>query len=161
MQRDIDLLLSILPSRRHGSPGRPEFNVQWVGHPLLDKIRRAEDVERTRLHALLAGSRKRRSRRIFLTWWEAALIMGRKKPGLKFILLSRMRRSRNSPSTCWASFPPRFRLRIQHRLFDFYLSRCSLAVSHRERPRSNVRLFGIPQIVVYRVHPLTYAVDAS
>src|SRR5271154_3807302 len=45
MQRDIDLLLSILPFEKDWyAKAAPNFNVRWVGHPVLDRIRMVEDV---------------------------------------------------------------------------------------------------------------------
>src|ERR1700733_3851736 len=39
MQRDIDLMLTILPFEKAWyARAAPSFNVQWVGHPVLDRI---------------------------------------------------------------------------------------------------------------------------
>ena len=48
MQRDIDLLLTILPFEKAWfAKVAPKFNVQWVGHPVLDRIRKVEVAEAT------------------------------------------------------------------------------------------------------------------
>jgi lipid-A-disaccharide synthase len=60
MQRDIDLLLSILPFEKSWyAKTAPKFNVQWVGHPLLDRSRKLEGAEpNPDCIALLPGSRR-------------------------------------------------------------------------------------------------------
>src|SRR5271170_1270370 len=90
IQRDIDLLLSILPFEKAWfAKVAPKFNVQWVGHPLLDRIRKVEIVEPNPDYvALLPGSRKTEIETHLPVFWETARIMGRNKPGLKFVLLS-------------------------------------------------------------------------
>src|SRR5271170_4444844 len=90
MQRDIDLLLAILPFEKAWfAKVAPNFNVQWVGHPVLDRMRMAEVVEpNPNFVALLPGSRKTEVEKHLPVLWDAALLMGRNHPGLKFILLS-------------------------------------------------------------------------
>ncbi len=90
MQRDIDLLLAILPFEKAWyAKAAPNFNVQWVGHPVLDRIRRVETVEpNPNFVALLPGSRKTEIEKHLPVLWEAAHLMGRNRPGLKFILLA-------------------------------------------------------------------------
>src|SRR5271170_2562235 len=60
MQRDIDLMLAILPFEKAWyAKAAPNFNVQWVGHPVLDRIRRVETGEPNHnFIALLPGSRR-------------------------------------------------------------------------------------------------------
>ena len=60
MQRNIDLLLSILPFEKAWyAKAAPNFNVQWVGHPVLDRIRKVEEIEpHPNWVALLPGSRR-------------------------------------------------------------------------------------------------------
>src|SRR5271170_3210979 len=79
MQRDIDLLLSILPFEQAWyAKAAPKFNVQWVGHPVLDRIRRIEIGEPNPNYvALLPGSRRTEVEKHLPVMWEAARLMGR------------------------------------------------------------------------------------
>src|SRR5271156_1011827 len=46
IQRDIDLLLSILPFEKDWyAKAAPGFRVEWVGHPALDRIRKTDLAE--------------------------------------------------------------------------------------------------------------------
>jgi lipid-A-disaccharide synthase len=161
MQRDIDLLLAILPFEKDWyAQSAPGFNVEWVGHPVLDRMHKSEEVEpNPNFVALLPGSRRTEVEKHLPVLWESAIIMGRQKPGLKFILLS--------PNEAMQKYSLQLLRKMPAATFDFdhkvgyaisHLSRCSLAIVASGTASLECALVGIPQVVVYRVHPLTYAV---
>jgi len=161
MKRDIDLLLAILPFEKAWyARTAPTLNVQWVGHPMLDRIQKIETIEpNPNCIALLPGSRKTEVGAHLPILWEAALLMGRQKPGLKFVLLS--------PNEEIQKFSLEVLSRFSAPNFDFeynigyavsHLSRCALALVASGTASLECALVGIPQLVVYQVHPLTYAV---
>ncbi|MCE0523036.1 MAG: lipid-A-disaccharide synthase [Methylacidiphilales bacterium] len=161
MQRDIDLLLAILPFEKAWfAKVAPKFNVQWVGHPVLDRIRKVEVVEpNPSFVALLPGSRKTEIAAHLPVLWDAALLMSRQRPDLKFILLS--------PNETIQKFSLELLAKLPAANFNFeynvgyaisHLSRCALALVASGTASLECALVGVPQIVVYRVHPLTYAV---
>jgi lipid-A-disaccharide synthase len=161
MQRDIDLLLAILPFEKAWfAKTAPRLNVQWVGHPMLDRIRKIEEIEpNPNCIALLPGSRKTEVGAHLPVLWEAARLMGARKPGLKFILLSPNEESQKHALGIIARFP------AQNFTFEYnigyavsHLSRCSLAIVASGTASLECALVGIPQLVVYQVHPLTYEV---
>ena len=161
MQRDIDLLLTILPFEKAWfARVAPKFNVQWVGHPVLDRIRKVEVAEpNPNFVALLPGSRKTEVEAHLPVLWEAALLMGRNKPGLKFILLSPNEAIQKYSLEMLAKFPaPNFNFEYNVGYAISHLSRCALALVASGTASLECALVGIPQIVVYRVHRLTYAV---
>ncbi len=161
MQRDIDLLLSILPFEKPWfAKMAPKLNVQWVGHPLLDRIRKLEAVEpNPDCVALLPGSRRTEVEAHLPPLWEAARIMARNKPGLKFILLSPNETIQKYALDMLARFPaPNFAFEYNIGYAISHLSRCELALVASGTASLECALVGIPQIVVYRVHPLTFAV---
>ncbi len=161
MQRDLDLLLAILPFEKTWfGKVAPKFNVQWVGHPLLDRIRQVESAEPSPdTIALLPGSRKTEIEAHLPALWEAARIMGRNRPGLKFILLSPNEMIQKFALEMLAKFPaPNFQFEYNIGYAISHLSRCALALVASGTASLECALVGIPQIVVYRVHPLTYAV---
>jgi lipid-A-disaccharide synthase len=161
MQRDLDLLLSILPFEKAWfAEAAPNLNVQWVGHPVLDRIRQAEGNEpHPNWIALLPGSRRTEVEAHLPDLWEAARIMGRDKPDLKFILLSPSEASQKHALEIIAGLPaPNFTFEYNIGYAISHLSRCALALVASGTASLECAVVGIPQIVVYRVHPLTYFV---
>jgi len=161
MQRDLDLLLSILPFEKAWfEQAAPKLQVQWVGHPVLDRIRPAEGVEpNPNWVALLPGSRKTEVEAHLPDLWEAARIMGRQKPDLKFILLSPNETIQKLGLELISKFPaPNFAFEYNIGYAISHLSRCALALVASGTASLECAVVGIPQIVVYRVHPLTYEV---
>jgi lipid-A-disaccharide synthase len=161
MQRDIDLLLAILPFEKDWyAKAAPGFNVEWVGHPVLDRIRKVEVVEpNPNFVALLPGSRRTEVEKHLPVLWEAALLMGRHRSGLKFILLSPNEAIQKFSLQVLAKFPaPNFTFEYNIGYAISHLSRCALAIVASGTASLECALVGIPQVVVYRVHPLTYAV---
>jgi lipid-A-disaccharide synthase len=161
MQRDLDLLLSILPfEKKWYAEKAPKLNVQWIGHPLLDRIHKIEAVEpHPDWIALLPGSRKTEVESHLPVLWESARIMARNKPGLKFILLSPNEAIQKFSLDMLARFPaPNFSFEYNIGYAISHLSRCSLALVASGTASLECGLVGIPQIVIYKVHPLTFAV---
>ena len=161
MQRDIDLLLSILPFEKAWfARVAPKFNVQWVGHHVLDRIRKVEVAQpNPNFVALLPGSRRTEVEKHLPELWNAALIMGRNRSDLKFILLSPNESIQKFSLQMLGKFPaPNFAFEYNVGYAISHLSRCALAIVASGTASLECALVGIPQIVVYRVHPLTYAV---
>jgi lipid-A-disaccharide synthase len=161
MQRDIDLLLAILPfEKKWFAEKAPRLNVQWVGHPLLDRIRKIEEIEpNPHCIALLPGSRKTEVGKHLPVLWEAARLMGAKKPELKFVLLSPNEEIQKYSLEIISRFPaPNFAFEYNIGYAVSHLSRCALAIVASGTASLECALVGIPQLVVYQVHPLTYAV---
>jgi lipid-A-disaccharide synthase len=161
MQRDIDLMLSILPFEKAWyHQVAPKFNVEWVGHPVLDRIRKNDAVEANpNFVALLPGSRKTEVDKHLPVLWESARTMGREKSGLKFILLSPNETMQKHSLEMLARMPaPNFTFEYNVGYAISHLSRCALAIVASGTASLECALVGIPQVVVYRVHPLTYAV---
>ena len=159
MQRDIDLLLAILPFEKAWyAHVAPKFRVEWVGHPLLDRIRPNAAAEpNPNVIALLPGSRRTEIETLLPVLWETAHLMARQRSGLKFILLSpnetmqkfALELIERQPATNFA-FECNIGYAVSH------LSRSALALVASGTASLECALVGVPQIVVYRVHPLTY-----
>ncbi len=161
IQRDINLLLSILPFEKDWyAKAAPGFRVEWVGHPALDRIRKMEFAEANpNFVALLPGSRRTEVEKHLPVLWDAALIMGRNQPGLKFVLLSPNEAIQKYSLGLVSRLPaPNFAFEYNVGYAVSHLSRCSLALVASGTASLECALVGIPQVVVYRVHPLTYAV---
>ena len=161
MQRDLDLLLTILPFEKNWfAKAAPKFNVQWVGHPVLDRIRKVDvETPNPNFVALLPGSRRTEVESHLPVLWDAAQIMSRLGGGLKFILLSPNEAIQKYSLQMLAKFAaPNFTFEYNVGYAISHLSRCALALVASGTASLECALVGIPQIVVYRVHPLTYAV---
>ena len=161
MSRTVDLLLSILPFEKDWFARQsPEFNVQWVGHPALDRIQPvAETLANPNWVALLPGSRRMEITALLPELWATAQLMGRERKGLKFLLLSPNEEMQRFTRELIAKLPPPnfdFELNVGYAIS--HLSRCSLALVASGTASLECALVGLPQIVVYKVHPLTYAV---
>ena len=161
ISKNIDLLLSILPFEKDWFARRaPSFKVKWVGHPVLDRIRHASDaVPNPDCIALLPGSRRTEIAELLPELWETARLMARERKNLRFVLLS--------PNEDMQNFALELIAKLPSASFSFenyvgyaisHLSRCALAIVASGTASLECALVGLPQIVVYRVHPLTYAV---
>jgi len=94
--RDVNLLLSILPFESAWYEARGISHVEFVGHPLTDKVRprygRAEFCARYNLDpsrpviALLPGSRRKELQRILPPMLDAAHIVLRARPEAQFVV---------------------------------------------------------------------------
>jgi lipid-A-disaccharide synthase len=161
MQRDIDLLISILPFEKAWfARVAPDFKVQWVGHPALDRIRKIEAAEPNPNYiALLPGSRRTEIEKHLPVLWSAAALMAKQHPGLRFILLSPNEDVQHYSTDLLAKLPPAsfdFELNVGYAIS--HLSRCGLAIVASGTASLECALVGIPQVVIYRVNPLTFAV---
>ena len=161
MEKCIDLLLVILPFEKEWfGRAAPDLKVAWVGHPLLDRIKRIETVEPNPKHvALLPGSRRAEIEMHLPVLWEAARIMSIRRPGLKFVLLAPNEAVLKISLTLMARLPaPNFTIEYNVGYAVSHLSRCALALVASGTASLECAVVGIPQIVIYRVDPLTYAV---
>lgn len=161
MSRSVDLLLSILPFEKDWfARAAPNFNVQWVGHPAFDRIHKVESVAANPdCVALLPGSRKTEIAAHLPELWETARLVSAQRKGLKFILICPNEEMQKFSLELIAKYPPAnfaFESNIGYALS--HLSRCSLAIVASGTASLECALVGLPQIVIYRVHPLTYAV---
>jgi lipid-A-disaccharide synthase len=97
IQRDVDLMLSILPFEKEWYAARGITNVEYVGHPLTGEVRpqcdRAEFCRRNNLDAarpvvaLLPGSRHKEVFRILPPMLDAAGVIQRERPEVQFVIV--------------------------------------------------------------------------
>jgi len=97
IQRDVDLLLSILPFEKEWYAERGVDHVEFVGHPLAGEVRarfdRAEFCRQTKLDpalpiiSLLPGSRRKEVERILPPMLEAAALISSHRPEVQFVVV--------------------------------------------------------------------------
>ena len=97
IQRDVDLLISILPFEQDWYADRGIDQVEYVGHPLAGEVHarfdRAEFCRQTKLDpklpivSLLPGSRRREVERILPPMREAAALISARQPEVQFVVV--------------------------------------------------------------------------
>jgi lipid-A-disaccharide synthase len=97
IQRDVDLLLSILPFEKDWYAARGVTHVEYVGHPLTGEIRaegeRSDFFQRNDLDpakplvALLPGSRHKEVVRILPPMLDAVALMRQERPDVQFVIV--------------------------------------------------------------------------
>ena len=97
IQRDVDLLLSILPFEKDWYAERGIEHVEYVGHPLAGQVHsradRAEFCRQFNLNprwpiiALLPGSRRKEVERILPPMLEAAALISARRPEVQFVVV--------------------------------------------------------------------------
>jgi lipid-A-disaccharide synthase len=97
IERDVDLLLSILPFEQEWYAERGIDHVEYVGHPLAGEVHaasdRAEFCRQTKLDpklpiiSLLPGSRPRELERILPPMLEAAALISARRPEVQFVVV--------------------------------------------------------------------------
>ncbi len=161
MKRTIDLVLSIFPFETEwyekNAPGLP---VHYVGHPKLDLLLpdALGQTEEGRI-ALMPGSRTVEIKRHLPVLWEAARIMAERKPNLKFMLIS-PNAEREREAVEWIERYGRtgFHYETCHNYQLTHLNRCQLALVKSGTGSLDCAFARVPQIVLYKVNPLTFAV---
>lgn len=97
IERDVDLLLSILPFEQDWYADRGIDHVEYVGHPLAGEVRthrdRAEFCREWKLDprlpiiSLLPGSRRKEVERILPPMLEAAALISAQRPKIQFVVV--------------------------------------------------------------------------
>jgi lipid-A-disaccharide synthase len=167
--RRIDHMAVILPFeeafyRRHNIPAT------FVGHPLMDGVpgdalndpealkpeEYARRLDNTPVIGLLPGSREGEVERLLPVMLDAAEILTRRHPGMRFLL---SRSSSVSPAQLSAIISAgRRRLDLEvvsGGLEDVYL-RSTLVVAASGTVTLETAIAGIPMVVIYKVSPVSY-----
>lgn len=97
IQRNVDLLLSILPFEQEWYAERGIDQVEFVGHPLAGEVHartdRAEFCRQTKLDpklpiiSMLPGSRRKEVERILPPMLEAAALISVRRPDVQFVVV--------------------------------------------------------------------------
>jgi len=97
IERNVDLLLSILPFEKDWYADRGIDQVEYVGHPLAGEVRarydRAEFCRQMKLDprlpiiSLLPGSRRKEVERILPPMLEAAALISARQPEIQFVVV--------------------------------------------------------------------------
>lgn len=158
-----DLLLAIFPEEERYFKAKGA-NVTLVGHPLVDRMKTAPSREQARVKlgiedsqmaiALLPASRPQELKYLMPVMFEAAKAIQNKLPDVHFWI----------PLSLEA-----YRLRIEQAIKDYglqatlvtdktkeVLAAADLAIAKSGTVNLELALLNVPQVVIYRVSPITY-----
>lgn len=167
--RNVDLLLSIFPFEKEWYAHRaPDFHVEYVGHPLVDRYPRTQhtsEPDQTNQHnlsqggpskrwqiLLLPGSRIRELNKHLPPMFEAARILARTMPVDFHMVLS-------SPELVALSrqhIPSEISLTLHHGGLARCLETSDLAIASSGTVTMECAYFRVPTIVIYKTSPATY-----
>jgi lipid-A-disaccharide synthase len=170
MQRNIDLLLSILPFEAAWFARRHMTQVEYVGNPLAGKVHgryereefcRLNDLDAARpIVALLPGSRRSELGHILPPMLDAASVITRNHPEVQFTLVIAPNRSKAEAKEILAKqpgnteLPPTLRI-IEQQTREALLASDAAAIASGTATLE-AALLGTPMVIVYRESALNW-----
>ncbi|MEM9272048.1 MAG: lipid-A-disaccharide synthase [Cyanobacteria bacterium P01_F01_bin.143] len=158
----VDRILAIFPeeAKYYGSKG---VDVTWVGHPLLDRINATGKREQARLAlgidpgqtiiTLLPASRRQEIAQMLPLICEAAQLIQRKIPDVRFLMPISLAIYRNAIQEAIAKYNLPATI-MEGKTLDA-IAAADLAITKSGTVNLEIALLNIPQVVFYRVHPVT------
>jgi lipid-A-disaccharide synthase len=161
IERDVDLLLSILPFEKDWYAARGVTQVEYVGHPLTGEVRAAFDrAEFCRRHqldpsqpliALLPGSRHKEVVRILPPMLDAIEPVLREFPKAQFVLVVAPNRNPEEAKQIVAAHTlPADVVRIVHHETREALAAADAAAVASGTATLEAALLGTPMVIVYK-----------
>ncbi len=160
--RVVDKLLAIFPEEAKYFASK-NINVTWVGHPLLDRMQQAPDKNQARLNldldpkakivTLLPASRQQEIKYLLPVMCQAANQIWQQLPEVKFLIPISLANYRSAISAAVEKYNLPATI-IEGNTLDAIAS-ADLAITKSGTVNLEIALLNIPQVVVYRVHPLT------
>ncbi|BAZ44925.1 lipid A disaccharide synthase [Chondrocystis sp. NIES-4102] len=158
----VDKLLAVFPAEAQYFTSKG-INVTWVGHPLLDRMQAAPNREQARqdlklpldaqIITLLPASRQQEIKYLLPVMCEAAQKIVQQMPNVQFLIplsLSNYRpkieaaiEQYNIPAQIIADSPIKA------------IAAADVAITKSGTVNLEIALLNVPQVVIYRVHPLT------
>ncbi len=162
----VDVMLCIFPFEKqlYENVKNSTMVTEFVGHPMIDALAsdRVPESRRADLVALLPGSRRREVRKIFPPMLEAAQILRRERPQLKFaaaaasaLRCDEMRAVRDAAG--WTEDECPIEVGTAHHL----MQSSSAGMVASGTATVEAAYFGLPHLIAYRVAPLTYVVGRA
>ncbi len=158
----VDKLLAIFPEEAKYFSHR-KINATWVGHPLLDRMEQAPDRNQARLNlgikpeekivTLLPASRQQEIKYLLPVMCEAAQQIYQQIPGVKFLIPVSLPGYRGAITAAATKYHLPAQILDGHTLEAIASS--DLALTKSGTVNLEIALLNIPQVVIYRIHPLT------
>jgi lipid-A-disaccharide synthase len=161
IQRDVDLLLSILPFEKDWYAARGVPHVEYVGHPLTGEVEaRFEPIEFCRQNdldpsrpkiALLPGSRHKELVRILPPMLDAVALIRQQREDAQFLLAIAPNRDVGEVQRIVAAHQlPADALRIVHHQTREALAAADVAAVASGTATLEAALLGTPMVIVYK-----------
>lgn len=170
IQRDVDLVLSILPFEADWYAARGITNVEYVGHPLTGEVRakydRNEFCRRNDLDpslpivALLPGSRHQELARILPPMIETVAVIEQTRTDIQFVIVVAPNRKLDEATKIVETSPHasnlKSPLRIVHQQTREALAAADAAAVASGTATLEAALLGTPMVIVYKESPLNW-----
>ncbi len=160
--RVVDRLLAIFPAEAEYFESK-NINTVWVGHPLLDRMQQAPDRNQARLNlelkpddtvvTLLPASRQQEIKYLLPVMCEAAQQISQQIPEIKFLIPVSLSSYREAITAAAKKYNLAAKI-IDGKTLDA-IAAADLAITKSGTVNLEIALLNIPQVVVYRIHPLT------
>jgi lipid-A-disaccharide synthase len=148
IERDVDLMLTIFPFEKAWyAEHAPKLRVEFVGHPMAERLPQSAEKREDRLVLLLPGSREREVAKIFPVM---ARVIGRMPADVKFVAAAV-----NEQSAAMMRHP---RVTVEVGNAHEWMQRAALAITASGTATMECAFFGCPMLIVYKVNWLTYLI---
>ncbi|MBE9042877.1 lipid-A-disaccharide synthase [Pleurocapsales cyanobacterium LEGE 10410] len=158
----VDKLLAIFPAEAKYFSSK-NIDVTWVGHPLLDRMQQAPDRTQARLNlelapedkiiTLLPASRQQEIKYLLPVMCQAARQISQQLPGVKFLIPVSLPSYRSAITAAVEQYNLAAQV-IDGNTLDA-IAACDLAITKSGTVNLEIALLNVPQVVIYRIHPLT------
>jgi len=168
IERDVDLLLSILPFEKDWYAARGMHHVEYVGHPLTGEVRaRYDRAEFCRRHdldparpivALLPGSRHKELVRILPPMLDAASLLAEDRADVQFVIVTAPNRKIEEAKAIAADHQGKMKdsLRIIHHETREALAAADVAAVASGTATLEAALLRTPLVIVYKESTLNW-----
>jgi len=168
IERDVDLLLSILPFEKDWYAARGMTHVEYVGHPLTGEVRerynraefcRRHDLDPTKpIIALLPGSRHKELVRILPPLLDAASLIAERRAEVQFVIVTAPNRKIEEAKAIAADHLGKLKdsLRIIHHDTREALAAADAAAVASGTATLEAALLGTPLVIVYKESALNW-----
>ncbi len=170
VQRDVDLMLSILPFEKDWYAARGMTQVEYVGHPLSGEVRarygRAEFCRRNDLDpsrpvvTLLPGSRHKELVRILPPMLDAANLISKQRSDIQFVIVVAPNRNpdeaRDIIARCGSDSSVKRQLHLVHHETREALAAADAAAVASGTATLEAALLATPLVVVYKESALNW-----
>ena len=158
----VDQLLAIFPAEAEYFRSK-NINVTWVGHPLLDRMSTAPTKTQARLDlglkpeqqivTLLPASRQQEIKYLLPVICQAAKQILQRLPEITFLIPVSLPSYRPAISAAVKQYQLPAQI-LEGNVLDA-IAAADLAITKSGTVNLEVALLNIPQVVIYRIHPLT------
>jgi lipid-A-disaccharide synthase len=158
----VDKLLAIFPGEAEYFT-KKNINVTWVGHPLLDRIKEAPDRKQARLNldiepedkivTLLPASRQQEIKYLLPVMCQAAQQISQQFPEVKFLIPVSLPSYRQAIIAAVRQYHLPAKI-LEAQTLDAIAS-ADLAITKSGTVNLELALLNIPQVVIYRINPIT------